>query len=530
MSTEDVGQSFATRSCSNCPSFLNSAKAAAFFGTDTGMEHCARYGTILGTPEMHPRQMVGLREHKAKDCMSFGMPRPTAPNWNDVNPAIALPSRMALALEQTRDENEVSFVAACPSCVFYNMRGTERAKLKGGVVCASRAEFVFREQYAQKAQGCKSSMEIDYGRYGGRGQIDEQVRLIPELVDAFYKVMTPLERWKAGRDSFVDPAEYPTDRKIAPDDEERGIRAWRKIVDEETGNAVFMPIYDRSKLPRELQSLVPQTGDDEHPENFIDYDGLVFDLAALWYELDETPTLWGYPGTGKTEILRHMAWLMGLPFHRISITASTELEELVGQFALRDGRTEFVYGRLPRAWKAPGVICLDEPNVGPPEVWQAIRPLTDNSKQFVIEKNGGEVVSRHMDSFLGMAMNPAWDTRNIGADLIADADSSRLAHLSVNYPPEEVEREIMREWANDPEIGFAISEDTLDKIVAISTVLRDMASAGTLSVSWGVRHNIKVAKASRLFGLNKAYLLAVGNFLEPMERDQLRNTVNAHLD
>lgn len=527
MSTENDGQaSGVVRSCKNCPSFLKSSKVEGFFGKATSMDHCARFGTILGTSEMHPRQAEGLRRHTAKSCHDYGMPAPARPIWTKIEPKATLPSREALMAEQGSDGGP-EYVSSCKDCIFYNRSGAEQAGLKGGAICASRMEFIFDGQTSDKAVGCGSAIKINWS--AGRQPIKESIRLVPALVDAFYKVQTPLERWRTERENFVDPSEYPTDRPLTKDDVDRGLRAWRELVDVETGNSVFMPIYDVKLLPEDLRDLVPQTGDDEHPENFIDYDGLVFVLAALWYELDETPTLWGFPGTGKTEILRHMAWLMQLPFHRISITASTELEELVGQFALRGNETSFVHGRLPRAWRSPGVICLDEPNVGPPEVWQAIRPLTDNSKQFVIDKNAGEVIHRHPDSFLGLAMNPAWDTRNIGADMIADADSSRLAHLLVDYPPEDVEREIMREWANEPEADWEISDSMLDQIVTISTVLRDMSQAGTLSISWGVRHNIKVAKAARIFSLQKAYAVAVGNFLDPSERQALYSAVGAHI-
>lgn len=527
VANSDASANTKKRSCENCPSFLKAHKVKSVFGATTSMDHCARFGTILGMPEMHPRNAAGLRRETASKCDSYALPRPSVVDWSKIAPVVAQPSRNALMLEAGREIDTPDKISNCKECVFYNRRGAEGKGIYGGGVCSIRMEFVFDAQVVSKAEYCGTRLSVDWR--SNRTQINEPIKLSPELVDLYYKVMTPLQRWREERAKFVDPTEYETDRKVMSNEEARGIRAWRELIDNETGNSVFLPIYDREKFAPHLKALVPKTGDDEHPENFIDYDQLTFDLAALWYELDETPTLWGWPGTGKTEILRHMAWMMQLPFHRISITASTELEELVGQFALRERETVFVHGRLPRAWREPGVICLDEPNVGPPEVWQAIRPLTDNSKQFVIDKNGGEVIKRHDDSLLGLAMNPAYDTRNIGADLIADADSSRLAHLVVNYPPEDIEMEIMREWANDEDAGFVIQDSTLKTIVTISTVLREMASEGSLGISWGVRHNIKVAKAMRLFGMEKAYGIAAANFLDPMQREVLLNTVRAHM-
>lgn len=530
MSTETVGDAKEKRSCVGCPSFLpDGPKVAEFFGTRTTMDHCARFGHILGHDSMHPRQADGLRKARAANCHSYGLPAPRGPVWEQVNPSVTLPTREAMSVEVSAGD-ERDRVDGCRECVFFNQAEPARRGWQGVGICSSRNELVFKEQSFEKSQRCGSALQ--HSRFADNfraRQLDMEMRLIPDLVDAFYKVMTPLERWRDSQKNFVDPTEYPSDRPVFQEDLDRGIRAWREVVDQETGYSVYIPIYDTKHLPEHLQRLVPQTGDDEHPENFIDYEGLVFMLSVLWWEMDETPALWGPAGVGKTEVLRHMAWLMQLPFHRISITASTEVEELVGQFTLKDGETKFVHGRLPRAWASPGVICLDEPNVGPVEVWQAIRPLTDNSKQFVIDKNGGEVIKRHDDSVLGIAMNPAWDTKNIGADLIADADSSRLSHISVSYPPVEVEREIMREWANDKDLNFEISEAMLDTLTAISADLRGQSENGSLSISWGVRHNIKVAKLSRVFPLQRAYSIAVGNFLDPREREIVRSTVATHV-
>lgn len=528
MATETVAGE--KRSCVGCPSFLpDGPQVAEVFGTRTGMDHCAKFGHILGRDGMHPRQADGLRKARAKSCHEYGLPRPEKAHWERVNPSVTLPTREAMAIEMSASD-ERDKVDSCRDCVFFNQAETARRDWKNTGICSSRNELVFREQVREKSQRCGSAIQINrYGSDFRNRQLDMEMTLIPDLVDAFYKVMTPLERWKSEQKNFVDPAEYPSDRPLVQEDIERGIRAWREVVDQETGYSIYIPVYDAQRLPEHLRRLVPQTGDDEHPENFIDYEGLVFMLSVLWWEMDETPALWGPAGVGKTEVLRHMAWLMQLPFHRISITASTEVEELVGQFTLQGGETKFVHGRLPRAWNSPGVICLDEPNVGPVEVWQAIRPLTDNSKQFVIDKNGGEVIKRHDDSVLGIAMNPAWDTRNVGADLIADADSSRLSHISVTYPPMEIEREIMREWANDPDLNFQISDSMLDTLISISMDLRGQSKGGSLSVSWGIRHNIKVAKLSRVFPLQRAYEIAVSNYLDPREREIVRSTVATHV-
>jgi len=351
----------------------------------------------------------------------------------------------------------------------------------------------------------------------------KRMTLMPEYTD--------VQKIKSGVQSIervlIDPMDYPTDADVEPEDAAKGIKAWRKIEDPEGRASVMLPIFDPAHFDVNLREIIPQTGDDEYPEQYIDHQGLVYRTAVLWTQLDETPALWGIAGTGKTEFYRHMAWLMGLPFHRISVTASTEVEDLAGKmhFSSEKG-TYFEYGRIPNAWKSPGIVCLDEPNVGPPDVWQFIRPLTDNSKQLVLDMNNGERVSRHEHAFLGMAMNPAWDVRNSGAESLADADGSRLMHIYVELPNEQVERAII--IARCKVDGYDIPEEELNTVMKIAKDLRDMSNNETLPITWGVRQQIKVARALKWFAYGTAYKLAAADYMEPEHQELIKDVVKSH--
>ena len=235
-----------------------------------------------------------------------------------------------------------------------------------------------------------------------------------------------------------------------------------------------------------------------------------------------------YIVTHNTEFYRHMAWLMGLPFHRISVTKSTEIDDLAGKMHYEPGRgTYFEYGRIPSAWQKPCVICLDEPNVGQPEVWQFIRPLTDNSKQLVLDMNKGERIERHNYAFLGMAMNPAWDVKNSGTDSLADADGSRLMHIYVDLPSPEVESHIISSRVRVD--GWEIEESQLNMIMGVATDLRGLADSGALPISWGIRSQIKVARALKWFSPVEAYRLASADHLEPEHQEIILSVVRSHV-
>lgn len=230
--------------------------------------------------------------------------------------------------------------------------------------------------------------------------------------------------------------------------------------------------------------------------------------------------------THNTELFRYAAWSMQLPFERFSITSSTELDDLQGRVVFEDGETRWQNGRVPTAWAKPCVIVIDEPNVGPPDVWQFLRPLTDDSKQLVLDANKGERIDRNPHCYMGMAFNPSWDMRNVGTHEISDADGSRLMHIAVQPPSEDVEREIIA--ARCALDGYKVPDAVMDQVMGVAKDLRALAAEDAFPMHWGVRQQIKVARATQWFSTVEAYRLAAGDLLDPEAADQLLVTVRSH--
>lgn len=332
------------------------------------------------------------------------------------------------------------------------------------------------------------------------------------------------------------PEGYATDAPVSDGQKAKGITAWRRLENPaDPEQAIMLPIYDTDAIPYETEDLraaeaakVPRAGDEGLPENYIDYDGITYPIAVAMTVLRDSPSLIGPPGVGKTALYRNMAYLMGLPYTRISITPSTEVDELAGHMEYHPEKgTEFRYGRLAAAWTQPGVICLDEPNSARPDVWFLLRPLLDSEKQLAIDTNEGELLTRHESSYLGLAMNPSWDYRNSGTNPLADADVSRLFHVQVGLPPENIEAEIIR--THCASVGFDISDQQLRVMRRIATDLRDTAAGGSLMFSWGTRSQLKVAKLLPYLTIEQAYQAALGASLEPEQEDLFLSTVRGHL-
>lgn len=507
------------KSCLTCPSYLKSEDVPSKFKKHIGAAVCGRYGIVLDKPGIEPRQAQALARYFAEKCDSYGQPLPPAPK--ETRLLVTLPDLEAHT--KIVDPVKQATCKSCASCVNF-VRDDVVARELGWAagLCAAKGKLILPDRQAYEARGCT------FREYGPIRQTTVGLHLLPEYDDAFNLNTDPVKAYFARKDEFVEPHEWPTDKPVSDEDRNSGIRAWRKIEDPDgSGNETYLPCFDPDFFTPEERSKIPRTGDDEHPELYLDHFGGVYFAAVAWSGMDETPTLWGQSGTGKTELFRHLAWLMCLPFERISITGSTELDDLAGKMHYSPEKgTYFSYGRLPKAWVKPCVVCVDEPNVGPPDVWQLLRPLTDNSKQLVLDMNEGERLSRHNDCYLGLAMNPAWDALNIGAHPLGDADANRLLHVFVQLPPPELEAEIIRKRVRLD--GWEIDEDRLDAIMAIASEVRDLAKEGTLPITWAIRPQIKVARAMRWFEMVTAYRRAVADYLEPEACDALLDIVRAH--
>lgn len=510
------------QSCASCPSFLRPEETTSKFKKSIGAPMCARYGFILGKPGLTKLQEDRLQRAVAKGCEGYGKPMPPMPERYDH--FVVMPDPDA---RRELDDGNPSKEACktCATCRNYvsDMRVNDELGWSAGI-CAARGKLLMPTRLTYEARYC------EFRHIGKVRQSTQGLSLLPEFEDAFNLTADPIKSYFRSKDNFVDPREWVSEKDVSDEDKSHGIRAWRSIKDPEgTGNEVFLPIYDRSYFSPEEWEKVPKTGDDEHPELYIDHMGAVYKCAVHWTELDETPALWGQAGTGKTELFRHIAWLMCLPFERISITDRTEIDELAGKMLYTPEKgTYFHYGRLSKAWQKPCVICLDEPNVGPDEVWQFVRPITDNSKQLVIDMNEGEELDRNTDCYLGLAMNPAWDPKNVGTKVISDADARRLMHIYMELPPPELEKEIIRNRVKLD--GWEIDDERLEAIMSIAEDLRKLCDDQTLPITWGIAQQIKVARASRWFDMLTAYRMAGGDFLEPQAQEVLLDQVKAGIE
>ena len=466
----------------------------------------------------HHNQEVDIQPGRKKPVLlKIGFPAPTMP-----------------------EDNSSMDVYTCTGCVNYVPPiPTRKATGYSAAYCKAKGSLLLEDRLDQYAYACDEKVPVDLGkRIQDNGQTVVNIPILPEYSLDFGKPKKlDINKIHTLNISTL-PLNYNSDAPITEGMKRQGIKSLRRIEDPKGyGKNVFIPIMDPMALDGEGKriftdedvSRIPQSGDAERPEFYFDHNGSVYLITVMWTKLKQTPAVWGIAGTGKTELFRHMAWMMGMPFQRISITESSELDDLAGKMMYTPEKgTYFQYGRVPSAWQKPNVICLDEPNTGPPAVWQFLRPLTDNSKQLVVDQNGGERIAAHKLSYLGLAMNPDWDPRNIGAMPLADADGSRLMHIDMGLPPEHVETRIITESLELS--GWEVDEanETVKILMKIAKEVRQHSEDGTIPISWGIRNQKKVAGAKRYMSWKDAFRVGVTNSLEPKTAEVILSIVEGY--
>jgi MoxR-like ATPase len=472
-------------------------------------------------------------QHFASKCDSFGKEVTFNEEAKTAKIAydVALPDPAAEKPEDWRAEAATS----CASCANYVPPMATR-KLTGwsGGYCRAKGQILLDDRLHLYAQSCEDrKFQPRTKRVSDTDPRTSQgitILMFPEYDPNFGKPK-PVDINEIHRNNIATaPNMYPTDAAINEKHVKMGIRAFRRVRDPKGyGPSIMIPIMDESYFSKEDAERIPHSGDPEKPEKYFDHNGAVYKVAVMWTKLNQTPALWGEPGVGKTELFRHIAWMMGMPFQRISITESSEVDDMIGKMMFTpDKGTFFQYGRIPRGWTRPNILCLDEPNTGQPALWQQIRPLTDDSKQMVIDQNNSEALLKHRLCYLGMAMNPAWDPRNTGVAPLADADGSRLMHINMTLPPEHIEKQILVEVLEEDRWATAEAVPLVDTIMRIAKEIRMIGKEGGHLPSWGIRNQKKVVRLKRYMSWPDAFRMGVTDSLEPEVADAILAVVNSH--
>ncbi|KAK2825732.1 hypothetical protein FQN49_007420, partial [Arthroderma sp. PD_2] len=158
--------------------------------------------------------------------------------------------------------------------------------------------------------------------------------------------------------------------------------------------------------------------------------------------------LQGPTSSGKTSMVEHLAKLSGNQFVRINNHEHTDLQEYLGSYATcEDGTLRYQDGVLVEALKKGFWIVLDELNLAPTDVLEALNRLLDDNRELFVPETQ-EVIRPHPNFMLFATQNPAGLYG--GRKVMSRAFRNRFLELHFDDIPEDELEFILKERSQIP--------------------------------------------------------------------------------
>ena len=183
------------------------------------------------------------------------------------------------------------------------------------------------------------------------------------------------------------------------------------------------------------------------------------ELFEAAYQQHIPVLLKGPTGCGKTRFVEYMAWKLGRPITAIRGQQAQDMREgevrvplvtiachedltasdLVGRYLLDANGTRWIDGPMTRAVKAGAILYLDEVVEARKDTTVLIHPLTDHRRILPVEKTG-TIIEADDRFLLCISYNPGYQS---ALKDLKHSTRQRFISIEFNYPPREIEREII---------------------------------------------------------------------------------------
>ena len=158
--------------------------------------------------------------------------------------------------------------------------------------------------------------------------------------------------------------------------------------------------------------------------------------------------LQGPTSAGKTSMVEYLAKVSGNKFVRVNNHEHTDLQEYLGSYASgQDGQLEYREGVLVEALRKGHWIVLDELNLAPSDVLEALNRLLDDNRELFIPETQ-EAVKPHENFMLFATQNPAGLYG--GRKRLSRAFRNRFLELHFDDIPEDELEVILQQRARIP--------------------------------------------------------------------------------
>ncbi|KAL9104324.1 MAG: hypothetical protein Q9163_000715 [Psora crenata] len=153
--------------------------------------------------------------------------------------------------------------------------------------------------------------------------------------------------------------------------------------------------------------------------------------------------LQGPTSSGKTSMIEYLARISGNRMVRVNNHEHTDLQEYLGIYvSTSDGRLEYQDGVLVKALKEGHWLVLDELNLAPADILEALNRLLDDNRELMVPETQ-QVVRPHENFMLFATQNPPGMYG--GRKTLSRAFQNRFLELHFDEIPDEELETILRE-------------------------------------------------------------------------------------
>lgn len=248
---------------------------------------------------------------------------------------------------------------------------------------------------------------------------------------------------------------------------------------------VFLPINTRDVE----EKFVPKEVSFEENTKLLEQIGLAIGRNMPVLLVGET-------GTGKTSLIRHLAFRTHNAFVRVNHNGGTTVEDIVGRWTIIDGQTVWIDGLLVQAAKKGYWYLADEMNAAGAEINFLYHSLLDDDGYLVLAEKGDEVVIPHPNFRFFGSINPSSDYS--GVKEMNKALLDRFIVVKVDFPDPVTEARILVQRSK-------IKEDVAQKMVQFAGQVRIMKQKEDIDFVFSTRSLIMWADMYKIY---KKYIVA----------------------
>lgn len=250
-------------------------------------------------------------------------------------------------------------------------------------------------------------------------------------------------------------------------------------------------------------------------------------LLQAWESKDKT-LISGPTGSGKSSLVEYCAALTNRPLLRINMTGDIESSVIFGQLKVKDASTVWEDGPAAEACLYGAVLCIDEWDVTPPEIFFGFQwLLEENGKLYLKEKPGesaDKLITPH-DNFrfvaLGNTIGQGDESgKYAGTNVQNNASIDRFqTTIVLDYLSAEHEQRILQD-------NTKVDKPTIVKMVQFAGLVRQSYKTGNCNLTMSPRTLLNWGHKIPAFGIMGALKVAFLNKMRESDTKVCEEFVN----